>query len=217
MKKTRKLATTTRTPTKNPTRKPTKNPTRKPTKTPTAAPTFAAWSGVGCPKQYALGTSYNMGDVVAFDGLVYKCKSVSAAAAKWCGTRGYEPKEGLYWDHAWDRLGSCTGSITPTTSPNYSTLANYGGCPNTWETKGAGETYAAGSKVSANGLVFECNVYPHDQHCGQMGFEPMVDSGSPGAWKVRAIVECNLCFPILITKHSQKIVLSSLQLACMDS
>lgn len=209
MKKTRKLATTTRTPTKN--------PTRKPTKTPTAAPTFAAWSGVGCPKQYALGTSYDMGDVVAFDGLVYKCKSISELAAKWCGTRGYEPKESLYWEHAWDRLGSCTGSISPTTSPNYSTLANYGGCPNTWETKGAGETYAAGSKVSANGLVFECNVYPHNQHCGQTGFEPMVDSGTPDAWKVRAIVECNLCFPILITKHSQKIVLSSLQLDCMDS
>lgn len=172
----RKLLTTTT--------KPTNVPTRKPTKIPTAAPTFAAWSGGGCPGAYAQGTFYNMGDIVAFEGLVYKCKSESAAAALWCGMIGYEPKEGIAWEQAWERLGSCSGSIGPTTSPNYSSLPDFGGCPGSYVAKAVGDSYGPGDTVSANGLVFECNPFPLSAHCSQLGFEPLVDFGAPGAWKI---------------------------------
>jgi hypothetical protein len=43
--------------------------------TATTVPTYAAWSGVGCPSEWAEGTNYQPGAVAAFNGVVYKCST----------------------------------------------------------------------------------------------------------------------------------------------
>jgi hypothetical protein len=41
--------------------------------TTTTSSTYAAWSGVGCPSEWAQGTNYASGAVAALDGIVYQC------------------------------------------------------------------------------------------------------------------------------------------------
>lgn len=102
-----------------------------------------------------------------------------------CGNSGYEPGTGLHWEEVWTALGSCSGTIAPTTSPNYVTLPNAGGCPGAWE---AGEDkYEEFDTASKNGLVFQCAKFPYSGFCGQTGYEPMPDDGTEhwkDAWTV---------------------------------
>lgn len=93
-----------------------------------------------------------------------------------CGQAGYAPGEDQHWEIAWTLLGSCVGSRTPTSSPNYVTLSDLGGCPEEWEEKNTGGAYyEEGDRVSSKGLVFTCKRWPYSGHCGQQGYGPLVN------------------------------------------
>ena len=102
---------------------------------------------------------YDAADVVSVDGLVYKCAAVPTN--QFCGMKGYSPGNDQYWSSAWSVLGSCDGTLAPTSSPNFVVLTNVGGCPKEWEANGVhatGDAYEEGDMVSSGGLVFKCKV-----------------------------------------------------------
>ena len=75
--------------------------------------------------------------------------------------KGYSPGNDQYWSSAWSVLGSCDGTLAPTSSPTFVVLTNVGGCPKEWEANGihtAGDAYEEGDMVSSGGLVFKCKV-----------------------------------------------------------
>jgi len=151
---------------------------------PTSSPDYSTLTNMGgCPEAYVAGTEYDAADTVSADGLVYEC--AAAPSNRFCGQAGYEPGTGGAWDSAWTILGSCTGSMAPTGSPDYSTLTNMGGCPSAWE--GGANAYEAGDEVSSEGLVFECRAFPSSSHCGQDGYEPISEANGQ-AWKDAWIV-----------------------------
>jgi len=80
-------------------------------------------------------------------------------------------------------VGYCEGTIGPTASPNFQVLPDMGGCPEEYEKRPIGQEYGEGDRVSAGRLVFQCKPFPYSGHCSQAGYEPLVDSATPGAWK----------------------------------
>ena len=64
------------------------------------------------------------------------------------------------------------GTIAPTSSPAFSSLADVGGCPLDYSSDGG---YEAGDKVSLEGngvekIVYECKAFPDSGYCNQ--YEP---------------------------------------------
>ena len=91
---------------------------------PTQAPTFTAgnlWANGGCPEEYAPNSGYIGGDYVTISknaagtlGIVWKCKI--GQTEKWCDAEGYAP--GTDYAHlAWEKVGHCDGTLSPTTAP----------------------------------------------------------------------------------------------------
>ena len=147
------------------------------TAAPTAKPTHAAWSGAGCPKAWTSGASYESGELAEVDGVAYQC-SEQAFVNAWCGNDNYKPGEGLYWEQSWTLLGSCTGTIAPTSSPVYVSLTDAGGCPDEYV---LGTTYEEGDKVGLNGIVYQCRSWPNSAWCSIDGYQP--DGANSGdAW-----------------------------------
>merc|ERR1719217_1575095 len=101
------------------------------TVTPTPPPTPPVYSSTdsGCPGAYVAGTDYAAAAKVSVQGAthteVYEC--AAAPNNLFCGKSGYEPGTGQYWETVWTALGSCSGTISPTASPNFSTLTDAGG------------------------------------------------------------------------------------------
>mmetsp|Transcript_21631 Transcript_21631/g.49554 ORF Transcript_21631/g.49554 Transcript_21631/m.49554 type:complete len:670 (-) Transcript_21631:115-2124(-) len=117
-------------------------------------------------------------DVAAMTSVVYECAATPNNL--FCGMSGYEPGTGQYWENVWTLLGSCSGTISPTTSPAYTTLTDQNGCPDAWE---AGvNKYKESDKVAKGGLVYQCNAFPYSGFCGQTGYEPNADDGTE-FWK----------------------------------
>lgn len=140
----------------------------------------------GCPGEYVVGTEYEEADKVSKDGVVYQCKGWPMSAH--CAQAGYAPGvkvgENEYWKEAWTVLGTCSGTIAPTSSPNFASLANLGACPDEWQSKAIGDSYEEGDRVSVGGLVYQCKAWPFSGHCGQAGYQPQDgDSSTSGAWK----------------------------------
>lgn len=149
------------------------------TDAPSPSPTPEKWSGEGCPGGYTAGTEYQADDVVSADlathRMVYKCKG---KLNSYCGALGYAPPEGPHWKYAWEEMGSCSGTIEPTRSPVYVSMADMGGCPEAWTPADASAGpvdlyYEGGDRVSAGGLVFECREWPQSAYCGQALYEPL--------------------------------------------
>lgn len=148
------------------------------------------YSGLtGCPEEYSAGTDYDKLDLVSVEqdagltnpangaySMTYQCKD--SETHLFCGKSGFEPGTGQFWEQAWEALGSCTGTISPTQSPVNVNLANLGGCPSEWEPL----TYEAGDVVSSEGLVFACKSWPEGAHCGQAGYAP-IPSGELEHWE----------------------------------
>lgn len=151
---------------------------------PTNAPTKARWSGVGCPKVFDEDEVYAEGEKVkGEDGYVYECKPFPYSG--YCGQAGFEPgKVGSAWTEAWTLLGSCSGTIEPTSSPNYD-LAAFGGCPDEFD---AAVTYEAGDKVAYNGIAFQCKEYPYSAWCSHDSYAPLSTLGKE-AWEVLGTCE----------------------------
>eukprot|EP00584_Thalassiosira_punctigera_P002647 CAMPEP_0172527200 /NCGR_PEP_ID=MMETSP1067-20121228/1937_1 /TAXON_ID=265564 ORGANISM="Thalassiosira punctigera, Strain Tpunct2005C2" /NCGR_SAMPLE_ID=MMETSP1067 /ASSEMBLY_ACC=CAM_ASM_000444 /LENGTH=652 /DNA_ID=CAMNT_0013310885 /DNA_START=110 /DNA_END=2068 /DNA_ORIENTATION=- len=157
------------------------------TMTPTASPNYVSITDVGgCPAEFDSGADYDEGDRVSKDGLVYTCKSWPSSAR--CSQQGYEPGTSgacsghacvEYWKDAWTVTGYCSGTIAPTTAPNFSSLVDVGGCPDDWSV----QSYEEGDRVHSMGLVYECRQWPFSGHCGQAGYEPNVNSATTDAWK----------------------------------
>lgn len=144
------------------------------------SPVPPLWRGVGCPPNWQNGASYNRGDTAEVDGIVYECSS-EMFVNTWCGLSDYKPGDSLYWSQAWKELGSCSGFITPTTSPAYVSLTETGGCPEEFQ---SGADYKAGDTVTveANGvaqIVYQCDAL-NAAYCDQ--FPPGNDSKL--GWKV---------------------------------
>jgi len=152
------------------------------TATITPAPTPAVWQpDSGCPGAYVSGTDYEPAEKVSVAGTTYI--GVYECAAKpnnlFCGQSGYEPGTGEFWDNVWTFLGSCSGTVSPTTSPNFSLLTDQNGCPNTWT---VATKYEEGDKVVKGGIVYQCVAKPNNLFCGHAGYEPAADDGTM-AWK----------------------------------
>jgi len=135
---------------------------------------------VGCPASYEDGGRYKAQDVVEAEGIVYQCTVYPKSL--FCGMSGFDPPNGLYWDMAWTKLGSCSGSITPTSSPVIDASASLGACPDDWE---ANAPYDTGDRVSVDvsatperKVVFECGGYPYDAFCRM--HSPLVHGGDLG-------------------------------------
>ena len=65
-----------------------------------------------------------------------------------------------------------TGTIAPTATPAFSSLANVGGCPLDYTSN---KGYEAGDRVSMEGngiekVVYECKAFPNNGYCNQ--YEP---------------------------------------------
>ena len=68
-------------------------------------------------------------------------------------------------------MGYCEGTITPTTSPDYVSLTDLGGCPEDWSTKSDSDRYEEGDRVASQGLVYQCKAWPMSGHCRQAGYK----------------------------------------------
>jgi len=132
--------------------------------------------GPGCPGVFSSGTDYSADDLVTVEGAfnaVYQCKSSPTDA--FCSQSGFEPGTSIYGEQAWTSLGSCTGTISPTSSPNFVSIVDAGGCPKLYS---SGEDYEEGDRVSNGGLVYQCRAHPQSGHCPQVGYEPGTSIGS---------------------------------------
>eukprot|EP00804_Cyclotella_cryptica_P027202 CCRYP_017186-RA/>CCRYP_017186-RA protein AED:0.06 eAED:0.06 QI:222/0.5/0.33/1/0.5/0.33/3/309/676 len=136
--------------------------------TPSNKPTYAKWTGSGCPAAWVDGFAYEGGDLAEVNGNVYKCSTTPFVNA-WCGNPSYKPGDSTYWQQAWTLLGSCTGTMSPSKAPSFSTIKSAGGCP---EPYAASTTYEAGDKVEANGLAYQCRSWPNSAWCSMNGYEP---------------------------------------------
>ena len=136
------------------------------------------WDKGGCPDAYTAGAEYEAGDMVSVSrgsySMVYTCKT-----GDWCGASNYEPGSSLYWNQAWTEEGACTGSLSPTSSPDYDVLEDLGGCP---EAFSESAEYEADDKVSVDGFVYQCKSGSESGWCGTDGYEPNVGQYWKQAW-----------------------------------
>lgn len=147
--------------------------------------------GIGCPPEYKTGSPYNAEDQVSYDSVVYQC--AKEPLNQFCGMSMYEPGKGLYYEEAWEILGSCAGTVVPSSSPVHDALTDMGGCPGEWhEAENRQVSYVEGDVVSKNGLVFACREFPHSDHCSQRGYEPLEDNAWKDAWMVAGYCSDNI-------------------------
>lgn len=154
---------------------------------PTDSPVFVSLTNEGgCPIAFDGGEDYEEGDKISKDGLVYQCKPRPQSLH--CSQTGYEPGTSIgsdeaqiveHWKAAWSVVGYCSGTIAPTTAPVFVSLPDVGGCPEEWSAK----NYEENDRISSMGLVYSCKSWPFSSHCGQMGYDPNMNSATPSAWK----------------------------------
>eukprot|EP00984_Skeletonema_dohrnii_P013436 scaffold5570_cov87-Skeletonema_dohrnii-CCMP3373.AAC.12 len=176
--------------------------------TPTAAPMFKSlskWDKEGCPPEYVPNNSaYKPEDYVSVPknedntyGVVWQCKN--AMTAPWCQNEGYAPGT-QNGGQAWEKVGHCAGTISPTVSPTPFTEA----CQfkyklettdddeyvilqaKSWESGGetivtvTGGTpldlYKPGHLVRNGSDARKCNNYPYSFYCD--GWSPFVSDDS---------------------------------------
>lgn len=139
----------------------------------------------GCPDGWAPQT-YEEGDQISDGTLVYECKAWPFSPH--CGQAGYEPNNSPAtpdaWKDAWTVKGYCSGTVSPTTSPNFDKLPmSTTGCPEAWSASTT--DYEAGDlvayQVSTNPdrvVVFKCKSFPMSGYCNLgTGFEPTTTYG----------------------------------------
>jgi hypothetical protein len=152
----------------------------------TAVPTTSSGSTQpGCPSKWLAGAEYVAGSLVSMNGQILRCKSTAAMPTldKLCNQVGYEPFSIVYggaWQHAWEVVGPCSGTIAPSTTVP---ALPQPGCPSKWL---AGAAYIGGSLVSMNCQILKCKYTAAmptlDKLCNQVGFEPF-STVYGGAWQ----------------------------------
>jgi len=134
---------------------------------PTSSPTFDA-NAPGCPDEYVAGTAYEEGDKVSVGNTVYSCQGDFAITCRQYGPEDYGGSQG------WTDLGSCTGTIAPTSSPTFD--PDTPGCPGEYDDTLA---YVAGDKVSVDNTVYECISGGNSAYCVVFG---PIDAGGHLGW-----------------------------------
>lgn len=114
----------------------------------------------GCPREYQPGSDYQEGSIVSMDGIVYKCRPYPLSLH--CSQAGFELgslaiDQTDHWKRAWEAIGDCSGTLSPTSSPIFVELKNLGGCPDEFQATGR-PPYERGDLVTVEGLVFKCKV-----------------------------------------------------------
>ena len=134
----------------------------------------------GCNAEYYSGKVYDEGDRVSKDGITYQC--MSPPVSLHCSQAGYEPDVGTAWERAWSVIGTCTGTITPTSSPNVEYPLLVGPCYDKWDN---GETYEQGDKVSVTvstdperKVSYLCKGWPWSLYCEM--YKPNEFGGTQG-------------------------------------
>ena len=118
---------------------------------PSASPVYVSLTDAGgCPDAFDSEATYEEGSKVMMNGLVYKCRTWPNSA--YCSMLGYEP-DSVNSADAWELLGYCDGSMSPTASPVYVSLDDVGGCPDVYDDA---SVYESGDKVTVESLVYEC-------------------------------------------------------------
>mmetsp|Transcript_23316 Transcript_23316/g.37962 ORF Transcript_23316/g.37962 Transcript_23316/m.37962 type:complete len:793 (+) Transcript_23316:154-2532(+) len=155
------------------------------TASPTANPTWATGNiQDGCPEEYDSSATYEANEQVAVtrdDGvsIMYQCKPFPES--QWCNDDTYSPlsTEKLCngetcWSRAWNKLGACDGTFSPTATPTFDP-ANLDGCPEEYD---AGTDYEPGDKVSVTpagedyGKIYKCKGWPFTKYCMQEVYSP---------------------------------------------
>lgn len=95
-----------------------------------------------------------------------------------CGQDGYEPgvDDPIAYKTAWEILGSCSGTLTPTAQPVLPPWEGVG-CPPNFDNS---TVYGIESLVTLNSVVYECKT--SNGRCGQAGYEPGTVLGNGEAW-----------------------------------
>ena len=122
---------------------------------PTSSPNYGLPVFGGCPEEYSESAVYEGGDKVSHNGLVYKCRVYPYSA--WCSHDSYAPSAENGKD-AWEVLGTCQGSMSPTGSPVFDVLVDVDGCPEKYV---EGKGYEASDRVTlfleaGRGIVYGC-------------------------------------------------------------
>mmetsp|Transcript_1792 Transcript_1792/g.4146 ORF Transcript_1792/g.4146 Transcript_1792/m.4146 type:complete len:205 (-) Transcript_1792:1512-2126(-) len=100
------------------------------------------------------------GDLVSHEGLVNQCWGLNGTATgnRCAASSEYSPGVGKYWPTAWERLGTCRGSLAPTAAPTRDEANDIGGCPPLFSKDAA---YGPGDEVSRKeGYAYRCKRYP---------------------------------------------------------
>jgi len=135
-----------------------------PTSTPTLDP-----ASPGCPASYDPSTPYAGGDAVEANGLVYQCRTDAYGA--YCNAGPEYAPGSPNSDRGWVKMGSCFGTIAPTSSPTHAG-PDSGGCNHPWRESDL-ESYAAGARVEYNQFLFECKSDVHlSKYCKDGSYGP---------------------------------------------
>ncbi|KAK1735649.1 PT domain-containing protein [Skeletonema marinoi] len=159
--------------------------------TPTATPTFDPADE---------GTDYEEGDKMSIIsdgedyGKIYKCKGWPYTGH--CKSEAFSPLNTakacsgeVCWPVAWTYEGGCTGTITPTAAPQFTTLSQWDkqGCPPEYVPNNSAykpEDYVSVPKNEDNtyGVVWQCKNAMTAPWCQQEGYAPGTPNGGQ-AWE----------------------------------
>ncbi|KAL7523545.1 hypothetical protein ACHAXR_000230, partial [Thalassiosira sp. AJA248-18] len=139
---------------------------------------------------WSWGVTYEAGDTVSVNNLVYQCKEWPFSSH--CSQQGYEPMINLAtpgaWKDAWTVIGYCEGTSTPTLSPSFDPVKSVGACPDEWKS-GLNVAYRQGEMVSVvvsstplRTMVYKCKKWPFSKYCGQ--FSPTMMNGGSLGWEL---------------------------------
>ena len=183
--------------TTNPTssEKSTNKPTNSgPTVTITTSPTNAIFLTLpfvgGCPATFNEFTAntYEAGNMVSKDAIVYQCRSWPYSL--FCSQAAFKPdllgSKLEHWRQAWQIIGQCSGTISPTAVPTSPT--GLIGCPVEWAS-GDITKYKENDRVSVivkksseslTKAIYKCRAWPISLYCAQ--FSPIDPIGGSLGW-----------------------------------
>ncbi|KAK1732557.1 PT domain-containing protein [Skeletonema marinoi] len=168
--------------------------------TPTATPTFDPADVGGCPDEFEEGTDYEEGDKMSIIsdgedyGKIYKCKGWPYTGH--CKSEAFSPLNTakacsgeVCWPVAWTYEGGCTGTITPTAAPQFTTLSQWDkqGCPPEYVPNNSAykpEDYVSvpSNEDNTYGVVWQCKNAMTAPWCQQEGYAPGTPNGGQ-AWE----------------------------------
>ena len=124
-------------------------------------------NGLGCPAQWDSGSTYEHGDAVESNGVVYTC----SGAIAYCNL--HEPNlRGIALNY-WKPTASCTGTMSPTVAPSFGSTQD--GCPGQYDSNAV---YEAGDIISVKRgdgrtVMYICKAFPSSQFCNVEAYSPL--------------------------------------------